>query len=171
MSLWQTREVFFLGTTFGFVLLDMGHITIPTSTVNIDEVWSVLDLVILLSNSNAAPGSAAIYDLILIPVDEWAGDFSGSFDITPTYYLLVDSIGRPKTPIRSFSVLDSNDRFTAPYLTIASGVSIVQSNRTQRLWFVSTYIGGTDDNPAHFSMAHSLRVERQQQYWSMRGTG
>jgi hypothetical protein len=62
-------------------LLELGLIKIPDSDSMLDLTPNQLAFEIWMNNTNVAPGDIFLYDLILLPVDEWAidtGNLTGS---------------------------------------------------------------------------------------------
>jgi len=175
VEIWETDEKYFETTADvgDFQLLDMGLVKIPSDAINADDTFSLLLLRILASNTNAtAPPDAYFHDLILIPIDEWAGDFSGQFDITPSYFLQIDSVERPKRVTRALiREADSNEYVTAFYRNIVNGPIMAQANARQRYWFVATRLVSATDSVANFDVSHSLQSFGVQRYFSYRGNG
>lgn len=115
-----------------------------------------------------------IYDLILIPTDEWALDAivpeflsSGSAFISPNNVLDIDSIGNPKVSI-SVANRNSNGLIVNQYQAINSGPVILQKSVDQRFWFFSMYYDDTFWK-AYPEILNSVQVDKQQQYLGFRG--
>ena len=123
------------------------------------------------SNLNAAPGDLYIYDLILLPVDEWAIDVqtqaSGLHDDIQTLtYLDIDSVGVPKVDARTILRLKADDTAVVEWIRISSGASILQANVDQRLWFLMDNIGGG----ALIEIANTIQAFNNWRYQAMRGS-
>lgn len=121
-----------------------------------------------------------VYDLILIPVDEWAADcvdFAKSIGSTGSTirerqgadhtYLDINGISCVKTPGAILRFV-ANDRKLIRYQYIANGSPVVQENARQRLWFVSAY-WNVEAWSHYITPAYIVNVSRNQQYLSMRG--
>lgn len=114
-----------------------------------------------------------LYDLILIPVDEWAIDAIvpetvtvGSPEIGTYDYLDIDSIGNPKVGI-SAANRNSNGLIVSQFQAINNGPAILQKNAAQRFWFLNmSYESFWKANP---EVAGSVQVFKQQQYLGFRG--
>lgn len=154
-------------------IADFGTLSIPpTNIVNDTDTTDELEFTIMVSVPGAAD-DIYIYDLILIPVDEWAGDFiapnlgsTGSASVNRgDTHLDADSITLPKTDMRSILRFDSNDSITSRWQAVATQFQL-KRGREQRLWFLSFQNLGTTG--MHQTL-HSIQLYRAQQYLSMRG--
>ena len=161
-------------TTTDFEVLDLGNILIPPSSMMSGSDRVTINLR-LQAYGNAA-SNCSIYDLILIPVDEWAGDFLDTSKSTSTavgsrgdaeHYLDVDSITFPKEMIKSL-VRDSTDQVRGAYQPIVASKAILQANAAQRLWFFAIEQTANADfaNPA---IANTIQVFSNDRYLSARG--
>lgn len=161
-----------------FTVFDLGVIDIPAGKLNSDETGDETKLVIQ-SGADGATGDLRYMDLILIPIDEWAGDFSLANDnddgvIQNDTYLTIDGVERPKDTLRSILWNDS-DEAVSFYIPISNGEPILQANAQQRLWFFfmrSVYSAGVFLRyESRFESSYKVLIERVQRYWSMRGEG
>lgn len=163
-------------------ILDFGRLTIPCVQALPTEQISGNSINIYVAYS-ANGVSIYFYDLIVFPVDEWAGSFDfGSNDRqylgdcifwSQGRYLDIDSIGNPRFFLRA---LLNNANITyggisSNYRTIANGPAILQANRAQRLWFLSMWHSSTanDNIDSDPEEAGHVQVFRQQRYFSSRG--
>jgi len=123
----------------------------------------------------------------LIPVDEWAGDFtaspdpngndylSGNRSSTPTFiggqgnYCYIDSITYPKFDLRVIRLLRDTDNFDGLAETVANRPAILQANKNQRIWFLAESEDVSATRSAPIEICHSVEVYRQANYLSMRG--
>lgn len=114
-----------------------------------------------------------LYDLILIPTDEWALDAIVPETVTvaspfvATHNILdIDSIGNPKVGI-SVSNRNPNGQIVSQFQAINNGPVILQKAVDQRFWFVNmTYENFWKGNP---EIVGSVQVDKQQQYLGFRG--
>jgi len=161
-------------TTTDFEVLDLGNILIPPSSMMSGSDRVTINL--RLQGYGNAATDFAIYDLILMPVDEWAGDFldtskSASVAVGSRgdagHYLDVDSITFPKEMIKSL-VRDSGDQVRGAYQPIVASRAILQANAAQRLWFFAIKQTAAADfaNPA---IANTIQVFSNDRYLSARG--
>jgi len=162
-------------TTTDFEVLDMGNITLPISSM-----ISGADRMSMNPRINAYGNGATdfiIYDAILMPVDEWAGDFidttKGSIVAVGSrgdagHYLDVDSISFPKEMIKSL-VRDSGDQVRSAYQPIVASKAILQSNAAQKLWLFAIEQTAAADfaNPA---ISNTIQVFSNDRYLAARGT-
>ncbi|MHC4620117.1 MAG: WD40/YVTN/BNR-like repeat-containing protein [Planctomycetota bacterium] len=122
-------------------LLDLGRVTIPASgLLALDELGDQTDVVIQIWSS-VAQLVVNLYDLVLIPVDEWAGDFvdralEADSGVQNNWLLDVDSVSFPKRKIRAL-VRDAADFVRSIYESVTPSPAILQANADQRLWFLS----------------------------------
>lgn len=114
-----------------------------------------------------------LYDLILIPTDEWALDAIVPETVTTatpqivTHNVLdIDSIGNPKVGI-SVTNRNNNGLIVSQFQAINNGPVILQKAADQRFWFVNmTYENFWKGNP---EILGSVQVDKQQQYLGFRG--
>lgn len=149
----------------------------------IDETWAFV---------NAEVSAVYLVDVILLPADEWLGDFYSSgyygFPVNGDYFLEVDSIGIPKgqpmaciynTSIKPIPY-NYEDRYTA-----ISPPSILQVKNPQKLFFYCTKRSFTITQNVDAALMEQTTTEeisdpytvinmavfKLQRYLSMRGTG
>lgn len=168
-------------------LIDFGKVVIPPlDTLKLEED-AELGITIRVRNNAAGIRTVQLWDLILIPTDEWAGEFEGLPDPWSDYlsgnrsmavdawggkgrYLLVDSITNPRFDLRALSLIRDTGNFAGLSDIIANRPARLHENATQRLWFLveRCYDSGTDRS-SDFWIAHSVQLYRQANYLSMRG--
>lgn len=114
-----------------------------------------------------------LYDLVLIPTDEWALDAIVPETVTvatpyiATHNVLdVDSIGNPKVGI-SVANRNANGLIVSQFQAVNNGPVILQKSVDQRYWFINM----TYDNfwCGHPEILGSIQVDKQQQYLGFRG--
>lgn len=180
---WET-EVQYTQMVGQWELIDFGQITLPIIPANSDDNVYRGYLTILLSCAGAVQ-SLRLYDLILMPVDEWSADITQIVTDTSTVslcvdsstYLDIDSIQRPKNALRAFVRRVANDNIDTYYVPIANSSAILQANANQRLWFLAarTQDIGTGLTPSiiprypEMEAAHSIQAFRNSRYLSLRG--
>jgi len=157
-------------------LVDLGTFIIPTVLARTRNVGD-LRLSVQVGATDAGPIVTRLYDLILMPIDEWAGDFN---NLSATTYLPVigdgayleaGSITIPKRTITAYHY-DANGAVQDVYLPISSGEAILQANKDQRLWFLE-WTRTSVSNPAlgdsEPCIALKISLYKAQRYFSMRG--
>lgn len=114
-----------------------------------------------------------LYDLILIPTDEWALDAIVPETVTTatpeiiTHNILdIDSIGNPKVSLLVAN-RNPNGQIVSQFQAINNGPAILQKAADQRYWFVNmTYENFWKGYP---EILGSVQVDKQQQYLGFRG--
>ena len=167
-------------------IIDFGIWQFPGfSDANADEGATGLQLAINVESTSGAPGDLVFHDLILWPIDEWAGEFAdtasdaqgwigGDRSATGVWrYLSADSIGNPQRIIRSLiKVGDLDVRHN--WRAVVNGPAILQANKDQRLWFLSW----ANNNAGSLTeqqlisdpyVGSTVIVKKAQRYLSMRG--
>lgn len=134
-----------------FQMLDFGRIDLPvTDLFKTTELPDEFTVTVQISSAAGTSLEVNLYDLILVPVDEWAGDFIDSAleddsGVGNGYRLDADSTTYPKRRIRSLvRGIDPVEFIKASYQPITPGPAILQANADQRLWFVAAraiYLG------------------------------
>jgi hypothetical protein len=166
-------------------LVDLGKVDILTEINQGETLGEDYELKLNISAINTAPSVATIrlYDLILIPTDEWyaqldASYLSGRLTSTTTLLAMLDanSYINPKVEMRA----DRNSAsdfatgtalgIQATWIPITNHYPVLQAGKQQRLWFllVNQAIGGVQQAlPWTLSSIQIFAVPR---YNSMRGT-
>lgn len=161
-------------TSYPYRVYDLGTIDIPGGFLKSSEYGDQAQLAIQIADTVGANTIIDLADIILIPVDEWAGDYyAGTLDtdarIQKGKKLVIDGIEYPKYPHRSI-LLNSSDQASAFYRVVSNGNPILQANADQRLWFTfmrdPTTLGTFNHD---FRSIYSVQLERQSRYLSMRG--
>jgi hypothetical protein len=157
-------------------LLDFGQITlpgVPLAPADSGDFPSFF-LRIQASATSATP-SLRFYDLILMPVDEWSGEFlapaeTGAYSLDDETSLDIDSVLNPHVPIRTFirSDIGLATDLIAPWRTIDNGPAILQANVNQRLWFLPARKLNNAWLADFEALAH-IQITRNQRYFSARG--
>jgi hypothetical protein len=131
----------------------------------------------------AAARNAWLYDVILIPTDEWYCKTivdSESGDILDTErYLDVDSVTTPKDRrkcvVRDVTATSGYYKIRYPWTRQGAGPAILQANVTQRMWFFSFQSTTLGPPPSGrfigtFPLSASVRCLATARYLSMRGS-
>lgn len=172
-----------LQTTTAFEVLDFGEITLPVSgTFKSTDLGDITEIRIQASAASGTP-DLYLYDLILIPVDEWAVDavdFANEADSDVgrsngiAKLLDVDSVTDPKVDIRTLvRITGTNGFITSEWNPITNGAAILQANTTQRLWFFAMQTSATGLSYSWLAppgIAHSVQLFAVDRYLGQRGS-
>lgn len=161
-------------------LLSLGRLNMPASSlIRTSEVGQELTIAIEAS-SGGGNNYLYLYDLILMPADEWLGFFRDDVCNLDTALqggrkLLFDSVFNPKVNIRALNQSNDSDEFVKSiWASDANGPVILQSNQQQRLWFttgLNGVISVADDsavnnkayfyNSGGFLIAYGMKVGQE----------
>jgi hypothetical protein len=149
--------------------VDLGRLEIsPPSFLDDVESYNQNQIVIDVSGSE----TTHFYDLILIPVDEWAGEFvdpeqggTGTGNqLKPRRLLEIDGVKHPKQFLRPILYSVNSQRIVGHWDRRFNGPPILQANADQRLWFLA---GLDTQSEPHVAFATCLGIV--QRYLSYRG--
>lgn len=157
-------------------LLDLGQITLPGFPIPISEATSITFHI----QASAASGTPSLYlyDLILIPTDEWSGEFLNPLAGVQSdtglqeQNLQVDSIAYPKYNLRSLvRPTSAPATVSVQWQPITNGPAILQANANQRLWFLSARRQSSESTAwtCDPEMLSTVQITRVQRYFSARG--
>lgn len=169
-----TTKTIYPTTLSQFEILDFEQITISNRQVS-SLVGTLSDQmqIVVQGYCDTVSRPITLYDLVLLPVDEWALDAivpetnsTGTPEVATYNYLDIDSIANPKVNI-SVANRNSAGLIVSQYQAINNGPVILQKNVTQRYWF----LGMTHENfwKANPEIIGSVQVFKQQQYLGFRG--
>lgn len=152
-------------------ILDMGHVRIPPAGVLSSDTSQTIYFMIEIADTVGA-GTLTMFDLILLPVDEWAGEFprpgTTGWDLDYRVYLDVNSL-TPKFDLHAPVRWLADDELISVHQTIAVGPAMLQANAKQRLWFLASDAYGGEDRWLAIETVHSTQTTSNDQYLSMRG--
>jgi hypothetical protein len=168
-----------------FEALDMGIFTVP-SGLHLTP-WTASGYIEfgIQAQSVDAADDAYFTDLILMPIDEWSGEFLwpkgglsfGFNGYSTTYghsYLDVDSITYPKTNLQATLRQDESDAVQATWEPRCPGPAILLNGRQQRLYalnFLRIWHAASSSTQTLCcpEIAHSVQLFRNQRYDTLRG--
>lgn len=159
-------------TTNDWQLLDFGRVTF--NTLIGPHYSGVIFLQIWCEGDGAV--DAELYDIILMPVDEYAGDYIGSNThdvrigdrgIANPVNLDIDNVLYPK---RFISVVENSAFMIASYQSIGSA-SVLQANADQRVWFLTSRYPstGNDNQRSEQFVSETVQAWAINRYLSQRG--
>ena len=179
-SYYYASEVKTVASLIEAYLIDFGVIDIPGFTiVNDTEILMPLVFDIELANTTATP-NLYLYDLILIPIDEWAGEFTMQtltqfaeaigLVTDPEYnYLDVDSLDL-KRKIASFVRYSENGEVMFTWKDITAAAMQLQANADQQVYcLLRKYDTGDNIWYAEVRGLGSMQLYAAARYLSMRG--
>lgn len=160
-----------------WLFVDMGQIVLPNTNV-LDTTDLYPAFFLILKVQNTASTNLKLYDLCLLPIDEWGGDFvttlkNNATAIEESEYLDADSIFFPRAPVpvRAIQRDEANDQVLSLWQTIANQPIILQANADQNVHFLSAILDASSAKQQSFGyVAHFIQTERVQRYLSMRGS-
>lgn len=154
--------------------LDLGEVTIPTAQISRlgNSLGDQLKLTVQGYCTTTGSG-IVLYDVVLIPVDEWAADslspepaISDVAKIKGGAILDVDSITNPKASLIATN-RTGGDLIVARYQAINNGPAMLQVGVKQRFWFLAmSYENFWRASP---EVTGSVQVFKQQRYLGFRG--
>lgn len=175
-----TTEIQQVQSTTAFEILDFGRIVIPASgQLQLSDTGDTTEIRIQASAASGTP-DLNMYDLILIPTDEWAidaVDFSNGnnsvigFINSVPHLLDIDSVTNPRVPINTL-VRRNDEAVTSIYNAITNGEAILQANERQKLWFFTMRTSATGSSYnwiASPHVVHSVQVFHNARYLGLRG--
>lgn len=127
-----------------FQLLDFGRHDLPVSgSFDSDELPDEFTITVQIASDTSTNLKVTLYDLVMIPVDEWSGDFfdialENDSGVTNGYKLDIDSVTYPKKSLRStVRTADASAFIKSVYDRAGLGPAVLQSNADQRLFFIA----------------------------------
>ena len=158
-------------------LLDMGEIVLgPAAEIYPLEVSGTF---LLLQAGTDGAATAYFYDVVLIPVDEWAVDSedvyknAGDRGYTNDYWshLEIDGIRNPRN-LLSYLIGNASGKIARYWRPITNGLPILQTGKQQRLWFLMARCddyADADDIRADSEICSSVQIWKNQRYTTLRG--
>ena len=153
--------------------IDLGQFVIPGNfSMRANEKPTLSTIVLDAMRTDTA--TIRIYDIVLLPADEWVGTFAA----TPTALMEaclydgrraeIDGITNPRQyrALLQTIVSDTTGTIDAEWFRIASSAPVIQSNRWQRLWFLLTF---DTELYTYFEAIGSVRLQRSARWLALRG--
>jgi hypothetical protein len=163
--------------TNDWAVVDFGAVTIPPGISMASGELAYIQIHVYLNGDGAV--DIDIYDLILIPTDEWVGDFRGTSSFNETSIggrrdadednteLAIDSVDHPRESIRALvtSKYLANTLFDS-YQVVTNGPAIFQNNKQQRLWVLCL---DEENDQANIEIGNSVQSWKVDRWESLRG--
>lgn len=154
-------------------LLDMGQFTIGIQDfLDTDETGNSFYFD-LYSKATASSQTVDIFELILMPIDEWFGYFEDSTQAGPLLInntLDIDSASYHKRQLRSTIKYRGSELVTATWLPSANGPLFLQPGKTQRFYFLGEMYNG-EYLASPFTQVHQVQLYAHERYLGGRGNG
>lgn len=176
-----TRPRVFKQVTDDFELLDFDAISFPTIGVLAGE--EIGDQATITIEGKTTDGNSHIinfYALVMVPTDEWFGDFTDKANIAGSVIgqlnglerlIDIDSLSLPKKLGRSVvKQADVNESVVSVYEFAPNGEVILQANASQRLHVLSAAYGTSSAWITKPQVAWSVQAFKNQRYLSGRGS-
>lgn len=150
-------------------IIDMGELSIEPRT---SDVPSPLSIMLMCRVTTVR--TIYFFDLILLPVDEWAAQIKANENVIylkePAY---LDGIGSPVLGVNTHAMYALTPVFVGsdyPELRINRDKPVAMPRGAQRLWFFATkWEPPTAEMMSNHEFAMKVQLWRQQRYKSMRG--
>lgn len=160
------------------ILVPCGDITIPAGNLLSTEQGDQVQFLVQCQIANVAPAvlSFELYDIVLIPADEYVGVFEDSALLDDAsylrngYHLDIDSVLNPATQVRSL-LRNSSDEVVSNYIP-GSSLIVGDAHNVQRFWFLSAkYItlNSTDLYQSLPAASYRVLVEQQKRFLGLYG--
>ena len=163
--LWSSNQVPFQ-TNNNWELVDMGRVSLPPIGIA-HPTFDIFNLLVEVTDAVAGSTDVKLYDLILLPIDEWAGSFSNTetnAEVDEGLFLDVNSISDPKRLITAVNRVAATGNIFTAYQVIANDHALVQANATQRMYHLFA-----DDKISYPCISCAVWLFTNQQYLNMRG--
>jgi len=179
-----TTETKDLVVESNYTAIDFGRIIIPPGGIPSTESFYELAIFVDMENTVAAARTALIYDIILLPVDEWFGDIqqpviAGAGLAAPLseYWVLAINSLCPRKEISAYVRWQPwtahPDAIVTYYIPYAAARAILQANADQRMWYfvMQNPNRGRDLPPYHCPpyLSLSIQAHATARYLNMRG--
>lgn len=166
LSTTKTGKTKIIDQAVDLQVVDLGGIKIPhSSDIKMADTLDAIALTIQLQTANAR--NITIYDLVLLPTDQMAGEISGtgSIPLDATYHIESDAIGYPGKAKRCFLKNSSSGNIVGSLDVVLNGEQVLHASTRQRLWCVVVNgAGGTWD----YNLVYGVEIEKLQRYHYLR---
>jgi hypothetical protein len=176
-SRFSRNVVSFGAAGIDYIVLDLGAITIPPTDSFSDD--DIIQTTLAIDVFGDGADDCSLYDLILMPTDEWLGDYrdidhtkswADRGDIDSQKKLDVDGVTYPKATTRALLKIDPSDSVQDIYKSKAV-TQIFQNNADQSLWFlfISSNASPLPYDTSIMEVGGSIQAWSNARYLSARG--
>lgn len=168
--------------TYQYELMDFGTVSIPGIELgNVSDI-DLLTIAIRAEPTGTVTSELHLIDLILIPIDEWAGDFTVAGvtgDYEPGYFyrlndiLDINSISSIRKGLVVQMLDEATDNFLLAYTPISNGRFTAKPNHDQRLYLLGMDKFYADSGSVVYcaspSATYSVSIQSCDRYRMLRG--
>lgn len=162
-------------TTNTYHVIDWGEIVLPLSAaIGPSDVSDQTILRVIANHLRAVADTFVLFDLILMPVDEWSGHFidravTSSSALRSDTYFDLDSVGLPRNDRRSLLRQNASGNIQAEWQPIQNGPFVLDAEGGQRIWSFAIRESAANQYVADPAFLVSAQLTAVKRYWSMRG--
>lgn len=154
-------------------VIDFGQITLGApNALSVSEAGASAYFQVQASSPLGTTGDVvALFDLILLPVDEWVGYFEDETlanPLTNGSTLIMDSATYPKRALRALLKSKGSGSVASMWRPSASGPLMAQPGEVQRYWFLGLMWNG-EAWSSPFTMTHRVSLRKHDRYMGLRG--
>ena len=177
-NLWRSDIVGITSNTTSLSVLDMGVLNLPPAGFGNNETVEEIEFTITMTHV-AGASNLRLYELILLPADEWMGSFYGNLtshgdygpNLTRINYLDANSVTFPKKMVYCPVRVRASGNMESQWTNANVGPLSIEGERKTRYWFLT-------QNPqpivanlryAQASYAHNIQLSVARRYFSAIG--
>lgn len=150
-------------------ILDLGQFTIPDNYGGIDYVSNSFLVDVENLQNPATNNWLYLTELVLMPADEWIGDFWNCRSRNGTTYFDVNSIVNPGRDVQGIARYISNDAIYRIASPITTGAFRLNANGKVRIWYFWVEDDDSGIDEAYFWGVCKTQMFGTARYLSMRG--
>lgn len=135
-----------------------------------DEAAAPLTLAIEVNSANSGDAEAVrLYELILMPADEWIGRFIDPGNNSVEMHLIIDSARFPKRSLRAFSVQRGTRFIVSNWRSAATGPFVLKAGEAQRIWLLSEDWAGQPTLASQYPVLYRAKLWTHERWVGLRG--
>lgn len=170
--LWSSNPVPFQWPGTDWEMVDVGKVSLPPIGIA-HPTFDIFNVLVEVTDAVTGTTDVTLYDLVLLPIDEWAGAFSNlaaNAEVDEGLFLDVDSISDPKRLITCMNRVAATGNIFTAYQVVANDHALVQANAAQRMYHL--FSAGDFGFIGHVScpcVSCAVWLFTNQRYLNMRG--